>query len=235
MRIRWQMRRLLAIWLRRYIDRRTDPTNDLVTLQPIIQPVHVYDFPRRRCFSFEAKTCAQAIQAALSHGRDGFSQPLEPKNLYTNRPFTYVQLVAIGNQLKVYGLEPWLLAAYREHDFRLTYYARMIHTTLTTRAIKSELRTDSEYSHDMIIGFIEGMLYDCEIPNSAYITKVLKAALEVVPDHPLIGTFRLLTYVDYEADILGQDSNLFLLYTTKCLFDKIGVLEKIPAIAAKLL
>lgn len=234
MRFRWQMRRLLATWLRRRIDMKSVDTTDLVTLQPIVAPIHVYDMQARRRYAFEARTCSQAIHAALSYSREGFSQPQQPKNLYTNMPFTYVQLISIDEQLKSAGLQSWLLGAFREYNFRLEYYSTIMNRSLTINALKSELRTNSEHCHEILIGFIEYSIYEHDLPDSAYIVRLFKTALEVVPSHPLIQSFKLLAYADYEAEILNMSRSIFITYMAKNLLDKIHILEDIPEIAEKL-
>lgn len=234
-RVRWAFRQLLTIWLKKRIDAAAEPTIDLVTLDTIHHPVYVYDMAARRRYTFEGKTFAQAIQANLFHQRDGFPQPIAPKNIFTNEAFTYAQQVSVYFQLREQGRGSWPLAYYKECDFRTEQFRTKANIPITLRALHDEIRcVDSHRGKDIIMAFIEYMVDHFEIPRRGSVLRLFEVALEEVPHHPIIEKFRMLAYADMEAQTMDSDATVILAMAAEGLLAKRWLLKKVDAVLARL-
>jgi hypothetical protein len=211
MRIRWRMKSLLNFWLQKKIDKRSEPAIDLITLQPVKQPIYVYNITNRRRFVFEARTLCQSINSNLKRQNASFSQPIEPKNTFTNKPFTYIQMISIYYQLMLSGYMCWSLGLYMESCCRIDRYKLVASIPLTIHAIQDEINNvDSEESKEMQINFIESISIVNEFDLTNRKRKVFEVAIERIPNHPIIASLRALAYMELEADVLNQDVSLFL-------------------------
>lgn len=233
MRVRWQLKRLVVLWRKYIINKKTEPVIDLVTLQEVEKPVYIYDKGRR--YAFEAKTLSQTISSSLLHQSSSFAQPLDPKNIYTNKHFSYIQLVSIYYQLQSYGYMSWSLCLFKEADFRITRFLHLNYRLLTLKAIKYQLdKTDTEDSIEMIINFVETVADSTGLNLTDRKRNVLTAALEVLPNHPVTASLRSLTYADLEADIMGNSSSPFITFSASRYLDQLTSLSFHPEVMAKL-
>lgn len=231
---RWAFRRLVVAWRRRQADKAAEPSIDLVTLDAVRQPIHVY--AGRRRYTFEARSIAQSIQVNLLYSRDGFPQPAEPKNIFTNEAFTYQQMVSIYFQLRAAGRMSWPLAYYKECDFRAKQFAARANVPVTLRALRDEICGPeiSTRGRDIIMAFIEYMVDEHAIQRRGAALKLFEVALELVPNHPIVAGFRMLAYADMEAETLGGDAGFFLSIAARGLLEKRWMLKRIDAVQARL-
>lgn len=219
MKVRWQFKRLLMLWRLHKLNSKAEPVIDLVTLQEVVKPVYIYEKGRR--YAFEAKTLSQSISSSLLYQSGSFPHPLEPKNIYTNKLFTYSQLVSIYNQLQAYGFMSWAFGLYRESDFRIQRFVSLNFRILTLKAIKYQLdKTDSEDSIEMVINFIETISDIIGFELTDRKRDVFTAALEVIPEHPIVAGLRCLTYADLENDILTNSTSPFIAVAASRLLDQ---------------
>jgi len=87
--------------LRRTIDARPHDSCDLFTTLPIPPKalVTVYDIPNRKKYTFHTHTAMKIIESSLYYASYGIARPLNPKNPYTNIPWTQNQLTSIVQQI----------------------------------------------------------------------------------------------------------------------------------------
>ncbi len=233
MRIRWQFKRLLMLYRTYILNKKAEPVIDLVTLQAVEKPIYIYDKNRR--YAFEAKTLSQSITSSLLHQSASFAQPLDPKNVYTNKYFTYAQLVSIYYQLQSYGYMSSAISLFKEADFRIARFLSVNYRFLTIKAIKYQLdKTDSEDSIEMIINFIETVADTTGFNLTDRKRNILTAALEVIPNHPITAGLRCLTYADLESDIMGNGTSPFITLSASRLLDQIFTLSFHPKVIEKL-
>jgi hypothetical protein len=233
MKVRWQFKRLLMFWRLHKLNSKAESVIDLITLQEITKPVYIYDKGRR--YAFEAKTLSQSISSSLLYQSGSFPHPLEPKNIYTNKIFTYSQLVSVYNQLQTYGFMPWTFNLYRESDFRIQRFLSLNYRILTLKAIKYQLdKTDTEDSIEMVINFIETVSDTIGFELTDRKRDVITAALEVIPEHPIIAGLRCLTYADLESDILTNSSSPFITVAASRLLEQWLVLSFDTKVSLKL-
>ena len=229
MRMRFCFKKILFHWLKKKIDKKSEDAIDLITLLPVKQPIYVYDIPGRRRYAFEARTLCQSINSNLKRQNASFSQPIEPKNTYINKPFTYVQMISIYYQLLLSGYMCWSLGLYMESCCRIDRYKHVASVPLTLHAIHDEIKNvESEESKEMQINFIESI----SIVNGFDLTnrkrKVFEVAIERIPDHPIIASLRALAYMQLEADVLNQDVELFLSLASCNYLEKWAILKNHP-------
>lgn len=233
MRVRWQLKRLLMLWRVYKLNKKAEPIIDLVTLQHIEKPVYIYDRSRR--YTFEAKTLSQTISSSLLHQSGSFAHPLDPKNIYTNKQFTYSQLVSIYYQLQSYGYMSWVIGLLKDADFRINRFMTINYRLLTLKAIKYQLdKTDTEDSIEMIINFVESVSDTIGFNLTDRKRNILTAALEVIPNHPVTAGLRCLTYADIEADIMGVGLSPFITLSASRLLDQIITLSYNPQVIEKI-
>jgi hypothetical protein len=231
MRIRFCFKKLLFQWLKKKVDKKSEEAIDLITLQPVKQAIYVYNMTDRRRYIFEARTLCQSINSNLKRQNASFSQPIEPKNIFTNKPFTYVQMISIYYQLMLSGYMCWSLGLYMESCCRIDRYKLVASIPLTLHAIRDEINCiDSDESREMQINFIESI----SIVNGFDLTnrkrKVFVVAIKNIPDHPIIASLRALAYMDLEATVLDQDISLFLSLASSTYLEKWIELKNHPTI-----
>lgn len=235
MRMRFCFKKLLFQWLKKKIDKKSEEAIDLITLLPVKQAIYVYDMPGRRRYVFEARTLCQFINSNLKRQNASFSQPIEPKNTFINKPFTYIQMISIYYQLLLSGYMCWSLGLYMESCCRLERYKLVASVPLTLHAIHDEINNvDSEESREMQINFIESI----SIINGYDLTnrkrKVFEVAIKHIPNHPIIASLRALAYMDLEATVLDQDISLFLSLASCTYLEKWSELKNHPNVCTYL-
>jgi hypothetical protein len=235
MRVRWAMRQLANLFILRQIDKKTKPEIDLITMQPVAVPIHIYDIPTRRKYSFEARELSRLIRTNLLHQRTSFPEPLQPKNTYTNRLFSYQQLVSIYYQLEKSGHMTWPLALYREYDFRIERFKSIAYRPLTIHSIKEEIDDlGSEESTEAQINFLETIAFTANFPLSTRKRETFEAALQVIPNHPIMASFRSLTFMSLEAAVIGKNIDTFLAFSATRLLEKWDIIRNHPLVKRRL-
>ena len=236
MRIRWALRRFVAAWIVRKIDKKTEPALDIITLQAIQQPIHVYCISTRRRYDFEAKELSRLIRSNLLYQSGSFPQPQYPKNSFTNKTFTYVQMISICQQLEQCGYMSWPLALFKEYDFRIERFTCLAHRPLIINAIEEELfDVENEEGQEMLMNFIETVSYSADFPISDRKREILEAAMHVIPHHPIMASLRSLAFMELESGIIGKNIWPFLTISASALFDKWHLIKNHPLVKRRLL
>jgi hypothetical protein len=102
LRLRWLARKFVArIRERIYTRRIVGQECDLFTTEPVpaYARVCVRDRTTRSLYCFHVRTATHLITSALAYSNYGIAAPQAPKNPYTNRPWSLVQLMAMTAQI----------------------------------------------------------------------------------------------------------------------------------------
>jgi hypothetical protein len=102
LKLRWVARKFVARLRERVYARRTVGADcDLYTTLPV--PAHsqvvVRDRTSRTQYVFHVKTAIENIRTGLMYSNYGIACPQAPKNPYTNKPWSYAQLLTIVSQI----------------------------------------------------------------------------------------------------------------------------------------
>lgn len=206
-KLRHSFRSLLVLW-RQWCYAQVPPEAqmDPVTLEPIQKPVYLFDHRAKRTFVFEATTLHRSIRSALTFQLYTVSDPKPPKNLFTNTPFSYGQLVALYSQLQAYGLLSLELLAWRKVAFCITRYRMYMESWLHMDAHRQELYApDSEDGQEMLLDFVIECLHDCNRIVSPTIESLIEDAIKWFPEHDMIRRLRGLCLKHVEGDHFGTD------------------------------
>jgi len=123
-RVRWHLRKwILRHRLAQTHLRNTDLTDVCTTLPiPTKACVTVFDLPNRKAYYFHYQTIQTLVVNSLLFQQYGISNPLYPKNPYTNIPWSACQMISImqqiGERVAYHGRVPNL----HLQEFRLASY-----------------------------------------------------------------------------------------------------------------
>jgi hypothetical protein len=211
MRIRYQFRRLANAWIRRQMDRKSSDLIDPITLNPIVHPIYVYDRRQKRRYVFEAESLNKAIKKNLYAQQYTVPHPKRPINILTNKPFMYVQLISIYDQLLSTRCRMEDFSLYRKWGFRLETWKHHMYNHIHMTAIKEELYNyQSADGQDMLEDFIKDMMSGCNIPLTHLFETILTNAVAWYPDHSLLQQLRSLCVTSYEANIFHLNTGVLI-------------------------
>jgi len=210
-RLRYQFKRLLNAWLLRRMDKKSSDLIDPITLNPIMKPIYVYDTKQRRRYIFEADSLNKAIKKNLFAHQYTVPNPRKPVNILTNKPFTYVQLVGIYDQMLSTRCRIEDFSALRKWQFRLETWKLYMYNQIYLSAIKEELYNyQSADGKDMLEDFIKDMIVIIKTPITELFELVVTNAVNWYPEHPLLEQFRALCVSSYESNIYQLNTGLLL-------------------------
>jgi len=143
MRIRHIVRKCVAKLRTRVAARNCVGADaDLYTTEPIPPAAMVKVQIRGRTYCFHRITAARTILNSLQHASYGIAMPQEPKNPYTNLPWTLAQKIALTEQIgclswAIHKPIPPLLVAWRNCDYDLNKFFKQNSRTLRIRAAQT--------------------------------------------------------------------------------------------------
>lgn len=131
LKFRWIARKWVAlirerIYARRVIGKDADLTTTLPV--PNYAAVSIRDRRSRSLYVFHAHTLVRSFQSSLHYSIYGIASPCEPKNPYTNVPWSYAQKISIIGQIFAYyclshhRYRPVVLESYRRCDVDAVKY-----------------------------------------------------------------------------------------------------------------
>ncbi len=134
MRLRWLARKVIARLRERIYARRVVGADcDLYTTEAVPEYARIYvrDRASRSLYCFHVRTITSVVVSALAYNHYGIACPQPPKNPYTNKPWTTVQLMSITSQILAYHINgmrnrlPMTLLKFRKcgHDVA-TYFMK---------------------------------------------------------------------------------------------------------------
>lgn len=154
-RMRLSLRRLAGRFLKRIIDRQPLAQTDAITLEPIQQPLIVYDMVHRCRYVFEAKPLMIHIHNQLLYSAGGFNSSQMPRNPLTNLPFRLEQLTSIVAQLKQYGHVTWPILALAQTNFAIAKFRILHEPALRYAAIINYIYVEPpQYIAEELVDFI---------------------------------------------------------------------------------
>jgi len=126
---------------------------DPVTFDIPKHTIQVVDWTQKRMYRFEAATLLGDIRTRLQHHDYLFPDPLFPRNIVTNLPFTLFQTISIYHQILRLGYMHWTLETFRHSEFNLTKFALLNHKQLYLKALHDSVY--SENDKELLLDFIE--------------------------------------------------------------------------------
>jgi hypothetical protein len=193
------------------MDKKSSDYIDPITLNPILHPIRVYDVSKRRSYVFEADSLNKAIRKNLYAHQYTVPGPKKPINILTNRPFTYVQLVSIHNQLLSTRTRMEDFAFFRKWQFKLETWKMYMYNHIYLAAVKEELYNhQSMDGRDMLEDFIKDMMFLTKIPLTDLFELVIPNAISWYPEHPLLQSLRALCVSSYESNIYQLNVGLLI-------------------------
>jgi hypothetical protein len=126
---------------------------DPVTFDAPKNVIKVADWTQKRFYQFEAATLLGDIRTRLQHYSYLFPEPLYPRNLITNLPFSLFQIMTIYEQLLRSGHMHWTLESFRNSEYNLKKFALMNHKQLYLKAVHNSLYSDND--KEFLLDFIE--------------------------------------------------------------------------------
>lgn len=154
-RMRLSLRRLANRFLQAVINRQPLAQTDAITLEPIEQPLTVYDMTHRCRHAFEAKPLMIHIHNQLLYSAGGFNSSQMPRNPLTNLPFRLEQLTSIVAQLKSYGHVTWPILAFTQTNFSIAKFRILHEPALRYTAIMNYIYVEPpQYVAEELVDFI---------------------------------------------------------------------------------
>ena len=231
-RLRHQFKRLLNAYRVYKMNQKSTDRIDPITFNPIRDPIRVYSVPERRCYLFDPDSLNKSIRKNLYHSQYTIPEPKDPINVYTNRPFTFVQMISIFEQLRLTNQRIEDLSLYRTLQFQLRVWKRHMDRALRMTAIRDELQNlTSLDGQDMLADFIKDSMVATRFPLTERFEHILDNAIHWYPEHTLLGLLRTLCVKSYESSLfkieihevlMMQFANLFQRNFPKCsLWDQV--------------
>jgi hypothetical protein len=202
-RLRWMCKKILTQWrIKRF---RTVNDTDFISLSPIENPIHVYNFSNHCQYIFDAKSLLQHIHKRLLHHDGQIPQPLIPMNPFTNEAFTLSQMICIYSAIKAQGQSAWTLEAFAKSKFQIDQLLSHYRKPLRIHAVKSILYDYSDWNgKDILLNFIET---HHDNHNALFQKNLYAFFLREIPDEVKIQEWRSLCRQYYEDDILADDND----------------------------
>ena len=231
-RMRWIARKWIRRIRMRILARRTVGLVDLHTVAeiPLEARITLYDYPTRSCYVFHTNTLERILVTCLSYHAYGIASPQEPKNPYTNVPFTLAQNLSIlqqlGRNLALWNrVLPHKLIRWHTAGCSIQRLARMYYRVLQVDAAVSFLKTPTEGEALAVFRECVEDLYDLmevEVRGRAAVLAYIKAR-RLSPDlmaqwDKLVLSYWILhnhnlAYGDY-ASMDDLERSFMLLHTT---------------------
>jgi len=126
---------------------------DPVTFDAPKNVIQVKDWTQKRIYQFEAATLLGDIRTRLQHHDYLFPDPLFPRNLITNLPFTLFQTINIYEQMLRFGQMHWTLESFRHSEYNLKKFALVNHKQLYLKALYCSVYSDND--KELLLDFIE--------------------------------------------------------------------------------
>jgi hypothetical protein len=196
--LRWKLRRFLHKW--RFTRLQRVNTEDVVTCEEPVHPIHVVDWNRKQVWVFEASTLMRDITNRLSHHDGFFEHPQPSRNPLTNLPLTSSQVISVWNQLTDAPVNKSnVFTAFRVSRMNLNSFRYDYRIPLQMHALR---RTMAEFTHydaiERLLDFID-MAYDrqealCDFDVWDYVVRHF-------PNHEIIIRWRALCLKYYELEL----------------------------------
>ena len=156
--VRVQFKRLVAKWL---LKRKVIQANetDILTGETPHKPVHLIDWPNRRCYVFEATTLFKDYIGRLTLSEFLHPTGQMPRNPFTNLTLTIGQLISLTDQLGIIGdplCRHWVFEAFRSSQYLIDIFKDRFSLPLKIHALKKTFidKLSDDYYY-LMFDFIE--------------------------------------------------------------------------------
>lgn len=177
---------------------------DPVTFDTPKNTILVADWAQKRIYQFEAATLLADMRTRLQHHDYLFPEPLFPRNLITNLPFTLFQTMSIYQQMLRFGYMHWTVESFRNAEYNLNKFALLNHKQLYLKALHCSVYSDND--KDLLLDFIElqhiyhGYSFDTNLYTWAVCSKAGQHSKR-------IESWKRYCYEYHEVSALYEDSN----------------------------
>jgi hypothetical protein len=150
------LRRFVQQWLYKKYRSRNLNTEDPATLCVPAKPICIYDSKAKGVYNFEMLTIKQQFTTDLSYSDWMFPYARQPKNPFTNLPFTEGQIIYIVNYLKLQSMSNMFIEAYKQYKFNIKKFQEDMYTPLRLRALEDLIKNpSSEQFLELVYEFVE--------------------------------------------------------------------------------
>lgn len=199
-RLRYIFRKFLLFWREYKLNKKYVQTPDPITLSEPEKPIIIYNWPLKQKFIFDAKSLANSINSQLLYYQNGFASPQDPKNLITNLPFSYKELVSIYFQLQHIGEAKWALSSLKEFNFNRRRWELYTKSQLYLNAIRNEIiKLDTYDGRELFTDFIISRLEEYNLQPSEYVERAYERGVIYCPTHHYIERLKPVVILYYES------------------------------------
>ena len=201
-RFRKAMKILCTKWRTKHLIKANE--EDLITMEPPVKGVYLYDWKERRIYAFEASTALQCLTKRILFHEGMFATALKPVNPYTNVELTLGQIHSLVEQLRGHGIAHWTLESLRNMAYCWNEFLIFHDTPLQLEAMR-QVFTDLTGNHlrDTLFDFIDSEYLNHDVPmdKDVYIWAI-KHAIDSIH----MSQWRKLCYDYYRSQILYKDA-----------------------------
>ncbi len=200
-KLRWKFRALLQRWRIYKMDKLYVYNPDPITLCDPEKPIIIYDRKAKKKFVFDAKSLANSINSNLLYYENGFAIPQFPKNLITNTPFLYIELISIYYQLQQAGEAKWALSTLKSFNFNKVRWEFYNKSILFYKAIQNEIKKlDTFDGRELFLDFVISKLEEYNLHPTNYVIKAYERGLIYLSNHFYIQSLKPIVLLHYEAE-----------------------------------
>ena len=161
-----RIRFVLKMFVNRIRLRKFKVANDVdpATFEIPTKPVEIVDWIQKKIYRFEASSLLGDIRTRLQHHDYLFPDPLTPRNMVTNLPFTLFQTINVYEQLIKWGYMHWTLESLRHAEYNISRFALLNNKQLSLKALDQSVFASND--KELLLDFIElqhqyhGVLFD---------------------------------------------------------------------------
>jgi len=174
---------------------------DIVTIEPPKKLVELVDWKSKQKYRFEASTLMRDITCRLLTHDGFFEDPQEPRNPFTNTPFTQSQLISIWNSISQAGIPVSVaFTAYRLARYDMAKFILYNSILLKLNAHKHTMKDTKSYSYkERMLDFISFCYNEEILPCN---TAAFSYCLIHHGSHTQLQRWAALCYKFYEVEIL---------------------------------
>jgi hypothetical protein len=193
-------------------------TEDIFTMEAPKKLVELVDWPSKQKYSFEAATLMKDITCRLMNHDGFFQDPQQPRNPFTNIPFTQAQAISLWNSISAAGIPVSVaFTAFRLARYKLCVFSLHNSSLIKLNALKKTMRNQDSYLYrEKLLDFItfcySEEILACSVTPFSY-------CLINYPNHPQICRWAKLCQEFYEAEILYSNDPDKLLKIKDYIFD----------------
>jgi hypothetical protein len=193
-------------------------TEDIFTMEAPKKLVELVDWPSKQKYRFEAATLMKDITCRLMNHDGFFQDPQQPRNPFTNIPFTQAQSISLWNSISAAGIPVSVaFTAFRLARYKLCVFSLHNSSLIKLNALRKTMRNRDSYEYrEKLLDFIT-FCYSEEI--LACSVSPFNHCLINYPNHPQLCRWAKLCQEFYEAEILYSNDSDQLLKIKDYIFD----------------